>query len=203
MATSTALVTINVSATVEANDDTATTPANTPVAIDVLANDLVNGVPATAAALDGEPIVTVPPANGTVVWNEGAGQFDYTPNEGFCGTDTFEYEIERECEFAPPPDCASFNIEFDDGGWGPRNFLPPSSMSNLPSGFVPGATEPQIVVTVGSTPVVFDWFEAQGQYINNDYASAPNGANWPATTFQWGSDPGTVSCVDVAFLPRV
>lgn len=201
MATDTAIVTITVDASVQANDDTATTTAGTPVAIDVLANDLVNGAPATPAALDGVPVITTPPTNGTVVWNTETNQFDYTPNEGFCGTDTFEYEIEKTCEASV--DCASFDIEFDNGGWGPRNFLSPGSMSNLPSGFVPGATAPQIAVTVGSTPVVFNWFGALGQYVNYDYLVDPGNANWPATTFQWGGDPGTVSCVDVAFLPRV
>lgn len=98
MATDTALVTITVDATVEANDDTATTTAGTPVAVNVLANDLVNGAPATAAALDGVPVITTPPTNGTVVWNTETNQFDYTPNEEFCGTDTFEYEIEKTCE---------------------------------------------------------------------------------------------------------
>lgn len=104
MATDTALVTINVGATVEANDDTANTLANTPVAVDVLANDLVNGAPATAGDLTGVPVVTVQPTNGTVVWNPATEQFDYTPDEGFCGTDTFEYEIEKECDNPPPVD---------------------------------------------------------------------------------------------------
>ena len=101
MATDTALVTINVDASVEANNDLASTPANTPVAIDVLANDLVNGAPAAAEDLTSVPTITVPPTNGTVVWNSETEQFDYTPNEGFCGTDTFEYEIEKVCSFAP------------------------------------------------------------------------------------------------------
>lgn len=48
MATDTAFVTITVEGVVQANDDTATTTAGTPVAIDVLANDLVNGAAATA-----------------------------------------------------------------------------------------------------------------------------------------------------------
>lgn len=98
MATDTALVTITVDATVQANDDTATTSAGNTIDIDVLANDIVNGAPATPAALDGVPVVTVEPTNGTVTWNTETNRFDYTPNEGFCGTDTFEYEIERTCQ---------------------------------------------------------------------------------------------------------
>lgn len=103
MATDTAIVTVNVEATVQANNDTVATPANTPVSIDVLANDFVNGAPATAAMLSDVPTVTVAPTGGTVVWNDTTNQFDYTPNEGFCGTDTFEYEIVKDCVFVPPP----------------------------------------------------------------------------------------------------
>lgn len=95
MATDTAIVTITVDALVEANDDTATTTAGTPVAIDVLANDLVNGEAAGGSV--GEPSIITPPNNGTVEWNPGTNQFDYTPNPGFCGTDFFEYEIEKIC----------------------------------------------------------------------------------------------------------
>ena len=97
MATDTALVTITVDATAQANADTATTTAGTPVAVDVLANDLVNGAPATAAVLDGAPTVTVPPTNGVAVWNAATDRFDYTPNPGFCGEDTFQYQIEKTC----------------------------------------------------------------------------------------------------------
>ena len=97
MATDTAFVTITVDATVEANDDTATTTAGTPVAIDVLANDLVNGAAATVGDLVSEPSIMTPPNNGTVEWIPETGQFVYTPNPGFCGDDFFEYEIEKSC----------------------------------------------------------------------------------------------------------
>ena len=97
MATDTAIVTITVEGVVQANDDTATTTVGTPVAIDVLANDLVNGAAATAGDLTGAPSLTTPPNNGTVVWNPDTNQFDYTPNPGFCGADFFEYEIEKTC----------------------------------------------------------------------------------------------------------
>ena len=82
-----------------ANNDSATTPAVTPVVIDVLANDTLDGNPVTLGALAGPPTVTSPPAHGTVVWNPATNSFDYTPAPGFCGTDMFEYEIET----APPP----------------------------------------------------------------------------------------------------
>ena len=90
MATDTASVTINDEATVQANNDTATTSANTPATVSILANDTIDGNPVTPGA----PTITTPPAHGTVSWNPATNSFDYTPAPGFCGTDTFEYEIE-------------------------------------------------------------------------------------------------------------
>jgi VCBS repeat-containing protein len=68
-------------------DDTASTPEETPVTIDVLANDFDP---------DGDPLTVVAvsvPANGTAVDN-GDGTVTYTPNTNFTGTDTFTYTIE-------------------------------------------------------------------------------------------------------------
>ena len=66
-----------------ANDDSATTPQDTAVDIDVLAND---------TDPDGDPLhinsATDPP-HGTTV-NHG-GNLTYTPDPGFTGTDTFDY----------------------------------------------------------------------------------------------------------------
>ena len=77
-----------------ANDDLATTPAATPVTVNILANDTKDGVPpVTLPDLQGLPTITLPPSNGTATVNPD-GTVTYTPNPGFCGTDTFEYEIE-------------------------------------------------------------------------------------------------------------
>jgi hypothetical protein len=65
-------------------DDSASTPENQPVTIDVLAND-VDG--------DGDPLAVTAlssPANG-IVTNHGDGTVTYTPNFGFVGTDGFTY----------------------------------------------------------------------------------------------------------------
>lgn len=75
---------------IEALPDSAATTASTPVQVDVLANDSVNGEEAYGN-IAGDPEIITPPANGTVEWN--GTTFDYTPNPGFCGTDTFEYRI--------------------------------------------------------------------------------------------------------------
>ena len=77
-----------------ANDDLTTTPAATPVTVNILANDTKDGVPPiTLPDLQGLPTITLPPSNGTATVNPD-GTVTYTPNPGFCGTDTFGYEIE-------------------------------------------------------------------------------------------------------------
>ena len=80
----TGVVTITVSGTVteapEANDITAYTRINTPVTVGVTSSTTV--------------MVSIPsqPANGTAVSN-GDGTITYTPNNGFKGTDSFEYSL--------------------------------------------------------------------------------------------------------------
>lgn len=68
-------------------DDTATTVADTPVLIDVLANDTdpdnVNSDLSVAGVTQ--------PANGTVVIQ--GRQVEYTPDAGYVGTDTFTYDV--------------------------------------------------------------------------------------------------------------
>jgi|GEM_PF-3765419 len=68
-----------------ANPDVASTPQNTPVTIASLNNDILNG--GTGAVLT----LVSNPSYGTVqIVN---GQFVYTPNPGFSGTDVFTYKI--------------------------------------------------------------------------------------------------------------
>ncbi len=68
-----------------ANPDATTTPQNTPVTIASLNNDNLNG--GTNPVL----MIVNNPANGTAqIVN---GQFVYTPNAGFSGTDVFTYKI--------------------------------------------------------------------------------------------------------------
>ncbi len=85
----TAIVTVDVedpNSPPVAEDDTATTGLGTPVIIDVTAND---------SDPDGDPLTITfltDPANGYVVDN-GDGTVTYTPDAGFFGDDTFEYDI--------------------------------------------------------------------------------------------------------------
>ena len=83
-----ATVTVTVTAVNDApvaNPDTATTAEDTPVTIDVKANDtdVENNTLTT--------VLVTNPANGTVVAN--AGKYLYTPKANFTGTDTFTYRV--------------------------------------------------------------------------------------------------------------
>uniref|UniRef100_UPI001F5A8967 Ig-like domain-containing protein n=1 Tax=Luteimonas aquatica TaxID=450364 RepID=UPI001F5A8967 len=92
------------SAPIVANDDSATTPQNTPVTIPLLGNDTLNGASATAGTVT--ITVTVPPTNGSVVINAD-GTITYTPNTGFSGTETFTYQI---CETLNPGNCDTATV---------------------------------------------------------------------------------------------
>ena len=72
-----------------ATDDVANTAEESPVAIDVVANDGdVDGDldPSTVA-------VTAGPAHGSVVVNPVSGVVTYTPDADFHGTDAFTYRV--------------------------------------------------------------------------------------------------------------
>lgn len=81
----TAMVVVNVSNDLNANDDTASTPESTSVNISVQANDAV-------PASDIVPTVLTEPENGVVI-SDGSGGFTYLPNAGFTGIDSFTYII--------------------------------------------------------------------------------------------------------------
>jgi VCBS repeat-containing protein len=89
-----------------ANNDAVSTPVNTPVLIDVAANDTDldgNLDPATTNTVCATCSV---PANGTLV-NNGDGTFTYTPNPSYNGPDSFVYEI---CDTEPLCDTATVSI---------------------------------------------------------------------------------------------
>jgi hypothetical protein len=73
-----------------ANDDTATTSQDTPVTINVVANDTD---PDPGGSVDPASVVLGPqPASGTVT-NNGNGTVTYTPNPGFTGSASFTYRV--------------------------------------------------------------------------------------------------------------
>ncbi|MDA7424467.1 Ig-like domain-containing protein [Thalassococcus lentus] len=69
-----------------AEDDSETTPVDTAVLIDAIDNDSDPDGDALTVTFNTDPL------NGSVVDN-GDGTFTYTPDTGFVGTDTFEYDI--------------------------------------------------------------------------------------------------------------
>jgi large repetitive protein len=70
----------------EANNDIVTTPRNTLLIINALANDVTHG------QLTSTLRVPELPRHGTVVVNAN-NSIDYTPTTGYCGKDTLRYEI--------------------------------------------------------------------------------------------------------------
>jgi CshA-type fibril repeat protein len=95
--TDTAIVTVVVNPEVpNAVDDTGRTPADTPITVNVIAND---------SDPDGDPLTVTgitQPANGTVI-DKGDGTVTYTPDPGFSGTDTFTYTVcddDGNCDMA-------------------------------------------------------------------------------------------------------
>lgn len=75
-------------AAVTATNDSAATAVNTPVTIDVLAND-ISTVGQQTLFLDSEGYISG--AYGTVTLNPNDNTLTYVPGEGFEGTDTFTY----------------------------------------------------------------------------------------------------------------
>jgi hypothetical protein len=95
-----------------ANDDTATTPPEVAVTIDVVANDTdpdgnLDPTTTNTTCLTGTPVCSTP-TNGALL-NNGDGTFTYTPNSLFAGTDSFVYEV---CDTGLPVFCdtATVNI---------------------------------------------------------------------------------------------
>ena len=83
----------------DANDDAAVTEVGTAVSGDVLENDTdPNGDPLTVTEIDGTPVVPgtpttiTTPSGGTLTINDD-GTYDYSPADGFVGTEPITYMI--------------------------------------------------------------------------------------------------------------
>ncbi len=91
-----------------AQDDAATTNEDTPVTIDVLANDPMGNNPPPAP---GDGLGSLVPSEipgvtqGTV--SEVGNQIEYTPPSDWSGVDTFTYEV---CDADPTPDCDTATV---------------------------------------------------------------------------------------------
>lgn len=88
--------------TISAAPDHASTPAGTPVTIDVAGNDSSSGAPLDRSSVK----VKTPPGNGSVSCD--AAGCTYTPQPGFSGQDRFSYEI---CDGSQPtPACTTGEV---------------------------------------------------------------------------------------------
>jgi hypothetical protein len=67
--------------------DSATTPEDTPISLNVTSNDI--DVDSTSLT----PTVCTNPANGTAVVNTTANTITYTPAPNFNGADSFSYKV--------------------------------------------------------------------------------------------------------------
>ena len=75
-----------------ANDDLGETTINTPVVIDVLANDVGVTAPIDPTTVE----IGTAPFDGTLDVDPVTGAVTYTPNAGFYGWDYFDYTVEDE-----------------------------------------------------------------------------------------------------------
>ena len=88
-----------------ANADNVTTPYETPIIIDVQANDIdpENGILTTSSS------PSALPSNGTIsILNSDSIQ--YTPNDGFIGTDQFDYIV---CDDGSPSFCDTTTVSIN------------------------------------------------------------------------------------------
>ncbi|WP_165402914.1 Ig-like domain-containing protein [Pseudoxanthomonas winnipegensis] len=86
----TATATLTVAApSIDAVNDTASTPATTPVTTAVLSNDTHVG----GTINPGSVTVTTPSPNGSTTVNATTGAITFTPNAGFSGTTTYQYQV--------------------------------------------------------------------------------------------------------------
>ena len=110
-------------------DDDATTPQNSPVAVDVLANDSL--VYPQGAPLNPASVTTTTAQHGTTVVDELTGSVTYTPALHYTGPDTFQYTV---CDTSvPTPACDSATVTITVG---PNIVLPvddaATTLNNLP-----------------------------------------------------------------------
>jgi hypothetical protein len=88
---------------VTATPDVSSTPFNTPVTTNVIANDVTaSGFPLNPASV----LLQTGPSNGAVVCNA-SGSCTYTPDTNFEGVDTYIYRV---CDTSPVPICSTTTV---------------------------------------------------------------------------------------------
>jgi len=90
-----------------ANDDVTDTDGTTPVAVNVLANDIA---PTHAILIPSTTTVVTPPKHGTVKVTQLTGVITYTATGTFTGTDTFQYTVRNSLGGTSNPATVSVRV---------------------------------------------------------------------------------------------
>jgi VCBS repeat-containing protein len=104
--TATATVSITVHDIADPQDDLFSGDEGTSIAGDVILNDGTVTAGSSVVVVDG-------PANGTLTLNTD-GTFNYLPNDGFCGEDSFSYAINGPCQ---PSETANVRLVVSEIVW--------------------------------------------------------------------------------------
>jgi hypothetical protein len=89
-----------------ANDDIATTDEDTPITIDLLAND----TDADGTLNPSTVMIMEDPANGSATIDEVTGAATYTPNPDFNGPDSFSYAVQDDAQMTSNPGLVSLMV---------------------------------------------------------------------------------------------
>ncbi|MBC9798701.1 Ig-like domain-containing protein, partial [Sinomicrobium weinanense] len=95
-----------------ANDDSAVTPLDTPVDIDILANDVAGN-----AAIDPATVTIMSqPGDGMAEVDPVSGVATYTPDTGFTGEDTFTYTVKDDDGYTTNEATVTITVGGNNGG---------------------------------------------------------------------------------------
>ena len=180
-----------------ANDDNATTPQDTPVTIDVLGNDNLNG--GTNPTL---MIVSQSPDGTASIEN---GQIVFTPNAGFSGTTTFTYKITASngtsnvatvTVVVPAADVPP--VANDDNATTPQNTE--VIIDVLSNDTLKGGTNPVILIVSQS-------IDGIATVVNGQVVFTPNAGFFGTTTFTYivtaSNGTSNIATVTVVVPPTV
>jgi hypothetical protein len=140
-----------------ANDDAASTPVDTAVAIDVLANDS----DADGTLDPTSVVVTSGPQHGTTSVHPATGVITYTPDAGYEGPDAFDYTVDDDDQGTSAPATVSITV----GSGTPVEVFP--SSFTVQAGQLAGGTaaslaaddDAYLVVSTGkTTPRTATWY---------------------------------------------